>query len=150
MTKDTTSKGDTLDDDSDDDSLTRFMTPEVRRRIQNKRKRNQAMLNKLKTQIDHFDSNKKVSEGSNSKKRNKKKRVFQKNETIADVATSNNDLQSKQEDKDVNEDVNQEQKNNTEQEYEIEHICNHMRKRKQSYFLLNGKDMKNQLGSLKM
>ena len=139
MTKDTKSQDDSFDEDSDDDSLTRFMTPEVRRRIRNKRKRNEAILNKLKTQIDNFDSTKKISEGSSNNKRNQKKKVSQKNETISKEVSSNNDLQRKKVDKNVNEEGNQEQKENSEQEYEIEHICNHMRKRNTMLLLIKWK-----------
>jgi len=156
LTTGTKSKGITSDDDSDEDSLTKFMTPEVRKRILEKRKRNQAMLDKLKNQIDHFDSTTKVSEGSGTKKFSKKVKVSKKksnkeinNKNMDVVTTNSNNLKCNQDDKDDNEATTQEQKDesekdnsekdDSEKEYEIEHICNHMRKRNTMLLLIKWK-----------
>ncbi len=62
--KDNKRKCNVLNNDSDEDSLTQFMTPEVRQQILNKRKRNKEMLDKLKSQITHFDGTTKEVEGT--------------------------------------------------------------------------------------
>ena len=126
------------------------MTPEVRQQNLNKRKRNKEMLDKLKSQITHFDDTTKEVEGTstacatkngNVPKNNTKKETKKQNVRV--LSNNNDNKQNKingdNEIKATNNDKNQD----SEKEYEIESISNHMRRRNTMLLLIKWRGFEN-------